>query len=491
MGVIARQTLKSSAVGYAAAIVGIINTFFIYTLCFDEAEFGRFRYIQEMGIVLASIFSLGITNVVVRFFPEFRNKDNQNNGFLGFITLVLVSGITVFSIVYSLTWRYWPTSFQENFWYIFFLFIAVAFSSLLYYFSSNFRLITIPNVFRQFWIKIGLGVCALAFFYFDLSYGELLGGVVIVYTVAMIGLLFYLIYQENFSLRLNIKFLTAPRIKKIAVFAGFGIMGSLGSGLANKLDVFMVAEMLNFSRTGIYSIAMSITGIMMLATGPLLSISGPIVADSIARDDLKHVEEVYKKSSVNLFLFGSFLLLLILVNVDAIFALIPNGENYVDGKIVIVILGIAALVDMVTGVNELIIAYSKYFRFNLYAILLLGVLNIGANLFFIPRFDIAGAALATCLSVVLYNTVKTYYIYCKFRIHPFQLSLFWITLFGLLSYFVLGTMIAIPNPYISIALKSFLLLFFYVWASLRWEFSAEINYLWSKTRNWVLTIFRK
>lgn len=93
MGVIARQTLKSSTVGYLAAVIGVLNTFFIYTLCFDEAELGRFRYVQEMGIILASFFSLGITNVVVRFFPEFRDDTNKHNGLLSFVIVVLLAEI--------------------------------------------------------------------------------------------------------------------------------------------------------------------------------------------------------------------------------------------------------------------------------------------------------------------------------------------------------------------------------------------------------------
>ena len=129
----------------------------------------------------------------------------------------------------------------------------------------------------------------------------------------------------------------------------------------------MVTDMLSFSKTGVYSIAMSLAGLMVLVTAPMLSISGPIVADSLAQNKMDHVHEIYKKSSINLFLFGTLLLLLIWVNVDSIFQIIPNGEKYTEGKIVILILGLAKLVDMVTSVNEIIIGYSKYFRFNLYA----------------------------------------------------------------------------------------------------------------------------
>ena len=491
MGVIARQTIKSSSIGYMAAVIGVVNTFFVYTLCFDEAELGRFRYVQEMGIVLASIFSLGITNVVVRFFPEFRDKDNHHNGFLGFVIFVLFAGVSTFLTLYGLTWQWWPLEFQDNFWYIFLLFVAIMFANSFYYYSSNFRLITVPNVFRQLWVKIGLGLSAISFLYFQFSYEEMLVNVVIVYLIATLGIMVYLVQKGNFKFTLNLKFLKNNRLKNIAVFAGFGILSSLGSGLANKLDVFMVTDMLNFSKTGVYSIAMSITGSMILATGPLLSISGPILLESLAKNDIVHVQEIYKKSSVNLFVFGSLLLVLIWVNVDSIFDVLPNGEKYSEGKIVILILGVAKLADMITSVNEVIISYSKYFRFNLYALLLLGILNIGANLLFIPMFDIAGAALATCLSIVLYNGAKTLFIYHKFGIHPFQKPLIYIILLSFSCYFAVEYLVLLNNPYVSIIVKSAVVTSTFIFISLRFNFSEDITQLWSQTKFRVLSIFNK
>jgi O-antigen/teichoic acid export membrane protein len=105
---------------------------------------------------------------------------------------------------------------------------------------------------------------------------------------------------------------------------------------------------------------------------------------------------------------------------DEIFEIIPNGERYKSGKIVILLLGLAKLFDMLTSINEYIIAYSKHFRYNLYFLLVLAVVNVVANLTLIPQFELAGAALATLLSVVLFNIFKTYFVYAKFKIHPFQ-----------------------------------------------------------------------
>ena len=491
MGVIARQTLKSSTVGYLAAVIGVLNTFFIYTLCFDEAELGRFRYVQEMGIILASFFSLGITNVVVRFFPEFRDDTNKHNGLLSFVIVVLLAGIGIFSLLYAITRDYWPVEFQDNIGWIFFLFVAIMFANSFFYYSSNFRLITIPNVFRQLGVKIGLGLSALAFLYRGISFEETLNYVVLVYAAATVSMFGYLIYKGNFAFGLNLKFFTNKRLKNIAVFAGFGILSSLGSSLASKLDVFMVTDMLSFSKTGVYSIAMSITGLMILVTGPMISISGPILAESLAKNDLPHVEEVYKKSSVTLFLFGSLLLLLLWVNIDSIFALIPNGERYTSGKIVILILGIAKLADMLTSVNEVIISYSKYFRFNLYALLLLGILNVGANLLFIPMFDIAGAALATCMSVVLYNGAKTLFIYHKFSIHPFQSSLLYIAILAVVCYFGVNAIGSVSQPLLSIAMKSTIVLIVFGYVTLKFNFSDDITHLWNQVKSKASAIFNK
>ena len=243
--------------------------------------------------------------------------------------LVLLGGIAVFLCLYGITVQWWPPEFKDNFWYIFLLFIAIMFTNSFYYYSSNFRLITIPNIFRNLWVKIGLGLAALAYFYFNLSYENVLYFVVLVYMLAMAGVLVYLMLKGNFSFKVEFKYFTKKRIRNIAVFAGFGLLSSLGSSLATRLDIFMVTDMLSFSKTEVYSIAMSLTGLMVLVTAPMLSMSGPIVADSLAQNKMDHVHEIYKKSSINLFLFGTLLLLLIWVNVDSIFQIIRGAHGII------------------------------------------------------------------------------------------------------------------------------------------------------------------
>src|SRR5690606_7632260 len=101
----------------------------------------------------------------------------------------------------------------------------------------------------------------------------------------------------------------------------------------------------------------------------------------------------------------------------------PNTEVMETGRYVVFFLGLAQVWDMMTGVNNEIIAYSRHYRFTLYLTLLLAVVNIVANLYFIPRYGLTGAAMATCLSLFLYNVVKLVFIRVKMGLQPFTMRL--------------------------------------------------------------------
>ena len=74
--------------------------------------------------------------------------------------------------------------------------------------------------------------------------------------------------------------------------------------------------------------------------------------------------------------------------------------------------------------NGEIITYSKYYRFNLIAIGILILLNVSLNILFIKVFyyGIEGVAIASLISMLLFNFSKLLFIYQKFRILPFDKS---------------------------------------------------------------------
>ena len=482
MGIIIRQTFKASVVGYVAAVVGVINTFFIYTWCFSESELGQIRFVQDTAILLAGLFSLGVYNIAVRFFPEFKSP-NKHNGFLGLLLLFFVGGILSFLIIYWVTRSNLPMEFNENIGIILLTFISVVLAKIAFQYTSNFGRITVPSLINNLWVKVGLSLLSFCFLFSAVSFSTLLYGIPIIYAIAAVCLVLYLGYIGQLKVSFQFSFLTKSRMKQILIYAGFGILGTIGSSLATRLDIFMVTDILDYAKTGVYSIAFNIANLLMVPTSAIFAISAPIIAGALKKNDMDHVEEIYKKSGLNLFIIGCFLLLLVWCNIDAIFEIIPNGERYASGKLVILLLGIAKLFDMLTSINEYIIAYSKYFKFNLYFLLVLAVVNIIANLTLIPYFDIAGAAMATLLSVVLFNVFKTYFVYVKFKIHPFQRKIVYTLIIGVLTLCISKVLPQLDNPWGSLFLRSLVLGGMFIFCTIHFKLSEEAVVMWYKFRD--------
>ena len=67
----------------------------------------------------------------------------------------------------------------------------------------------------------------------------------------------------------------------------------------------------------------------------IAAISTPLLAQAWKRNDISQIEEIYKKSSLNLLIVGCFLFLLIWCNLDFIYQIIPRHEVYETGKWVV------------------------------------------------------------------------------------------------------------------------------------------------------------
>ena len=160
----------------------------------------------------------------------------------------------------------------------------------------------------------------------------------------------------------------------------------------------------------------------------------PVVADLWKSKKMDEMEILYQKSSLNQLLTGGFVFLLIWANIDDIFSLLK--PVYAVGKWVVLILSLSVLFNMMTGINHVIIVITKYFRYDTYASIALGLLTILTNLAFIPIWGLEGAAMATLLSVVLYHSFKYVLILVKLKMFAFTKETVWALLLIGVTYFI-------------------------------------------------------
>jgi O-antigen/teichoic acid export membrane protein len=202
-------------------------------------------------------------------------------------------------------------------------------------------------------------------------------------------------------------------------------------------------------------------------------ITYPITAKLMTEGKLDELNDLYKKTSISLQIVGGLVLVGILVNINQLYLLLP--ENYRGGVFVVFMIGISKYFDLILGNNNAIIFNSKYYKAVLFLGLLLAVLAISLNDFFIPLYGINGAAMATLISITLYSLAKLLFVVLKMNLYPFTLKNIYALAIGLLCFFAFYYWEFNFHPIVNIVFKSALVSLVYVGLIYKANLSPEIK----------------
>ena len=211
-------------------------------------------------------------------------------------------------------------------------------------------------------------------------------------------------------------------------------------------------------------------------------ITYPLTAKLISNNDWSGLQNLYQKSSLHLFMIASWIFLLLYLNLDQIYALVP--EAYKAGAMVVVVVGVIKVYDSFMGINTSILYNSKYYVTLLFMGIALAVLTVSLNIFFIPSYGLSGAAYATALAVFCYNTLKLGFVWKKMGLHPFSKSSLAILCITVFTGCIGSISVDLGPPVYSIILKSMVISL--VFGGLLWGLavSPEFNQLITRYLKW-------
>jgi O-antigen/teichoic acid export membrane protein len=296
------------------------------------------------------------------------------------------------------------------------------------------------------------------------------------YGFAMIVNIFYINKIQPISIKPNFSFLNKPLIKEMGLFMIFMIVAGSGSGIANKIDIGMISSKISLSDTGIYSIAFFIAIFIEVPTRSIFQISTPLAIEALKNDEIEKLDALYKRVALNQFIIGGIIFLLLWFNVDNLYKVMPNGELYSKGKYVIFFIGLSKVIDAATGINAIIFTYSKYYYYTLYFIFILAALAVSNNIIFIKLYGITGAAIATAVSIFLYNLILVVFVKVKIKTQPFTLKTV-MALIIFVSMFLINFMVPhLQNPFIDTIVRSILVLSLFAFFILKFKVSHDINF---------------
>ena len=213
----------------------------------------------------------------------------------------------------------------------------------------------------------------------------------------------------------------------------------------------------------------------------MMQIIYPVTAQLLNENKFEELNDLYKKSAINLQVFGGLIMLGIFLNCKELYQLIP--KEYSGGIAVVFLIGLSKFYDMIIGNNAAIILNTKYYRWFLFFGIGLVTLMICLYVILIPIYGIVGAALATLISIIIYNTIKVLFVFWKLNLTPFTIKTVYsfgiIILIFLMFYFWDFTF----HPIINIILKSILVLITYSFLNYKLRISIEMNQIFDSVKS--------
>lgn len=491
-----KQSIVRIIISVAGALIGTLSTLYIYPL--DMELHGLSMFLLTASLMFAPFILLGSSAVAINNYPEFKTEDKRDNGFLSFIILIYLIGSFLFALafIFGEDWfsQYFMShngKYDKYFQYILPLTILQAGCTLIDVYLNNFTKVIIPALLKEFLLKLTLplliGLHILGYITVDMVIWGLLAN----YIIALLLLILYTIYLRKQSFHLTFRFLTRSRLEKIANYSLFAILGVFGNQMVVYIDTIMIKAILpDFSYISIYNMHSSMANFINMPVIAIISVASPFVAKYIAGKEDGRLVNLYISSSTIMLLLGSFLFTGIVINMDAVYLLMSNGDAYRSGFWVVVFLGIAKLVDMATGLNSQIIGYSKYYKFNFYALIILGLSNAILNYFLIHKTGVSGAALATLISLTLFNMAKLLYVKKKFGIWPFTIQDLYIVILAGICGCIAFIMPSGENPYFQIAIRTIVFSILFWPTIVYFNFSPKVTEIyqqvWKKIKDLLL-----
>jgi O-antigen/teichoic acid export membrane protein len=423
VGVIQRQSLKFTAVNFIGTFIGFLSVVFVYSL--DKELYGYFQTVHSFATLLVTLLGFGIQGAIIKYHPYFVQKERAAH-FLSFTLVVaLISSIlsTFFLyLLYSFGKSFLQKAFpnfvlvEENTGSILLLSFLLLFSSIFIHHAATRYRIVVPDMIMNVGLKIVLPVFILLVYFHKVPEFWFIPGILMYFGFITVILFLYLLSLDTFSLHPMLHVLNRTEYRGLGSFMIFTLLNNLGGAFALKIDLAMIGMMLSKEAVGVYAIIMTISNVMEIPLKAISQIAGPVVSSNWANQDRANIQDVYQKSSVYGMLGGVYLFTLLFFIWPDIMAFMPGKlASYNEVILIFVFLGGARLIDLSTGINSIILAYSDYYKVHMYFLIVLGIVNACLNYLLLGMYGLPGAAAATFISYLVFNGLK--YIFVSYKFH--------------------------------------------------------------------------
>jgi len=475
MGIVQNQSIKNTIITFLGFGIGAINALFFYTHFLGKLHYGIVATVLSGGNIMMPLMAFGAQNTLIRFFSSYKNQKERDE-FLTFMLILPLAliiplglGFYFFYDQISHSWIQENPTLKPFFWLIPVIGLFMAYFEVFYAWAKVHMQSVIGNFISEVLVRLVVMILLVGVHFDWLEKDTFVYCVALAYFAQMVGMKLYAISVKMPVLRLVIP----KNVKEIVQYSFFIIVSGGVAVMLVDFDKVMIPQYKDIGQNALYAVAIFISTVIAVPSRAMTQIIAPITAKLMVEKRHDELNDLYKKSAINLQVIGGFIMILIFVNIKEMYQLIP--KDYSGGITVVFLIGLSKFYDVLLGNNNSIIVNTNYYR----TVLLFGVftvvLMIVLNMIFIPMYGIEGSAFATLLTVAIYNTIKLVFVIKKMDLFPFTVKTLY-SLGILIICFLLFYFWDFPfHAIINIGLKSILISGLYSILIYKAQLSEEIN----------------
>jgi O-antigen/teichoic acid export membrane protein len=493
MGIVQRQTLHGAAWSYLGAILGFVNIALLSPRIFTTGEIGVVQVLISFAAILAQFSSLGFTNVINRLFPYFRDVRQKHNGFFALALAITLAGF-IGAIIFL---KFYTPHFEEiNIErspliseYSFYL-PALLLITLLFNLLDNYNKVLYDAVLgtflKEFLFRL-FNLALICLFWFEvIDFDGYMFGYLVSQGAPLIAIVVIMTLRREISVRPRFGYITPDLRKQIFLLSLFGTLTGLSAYILTTLDKMFINQFLGEAQVGIYSIASYFAVLIMIPGRSVAKISIPFLAELWKSKDLKTVDSIYSRSSINQYAIGLLIFLGLLVNMGNIFRILPS--EYGSSAAVIVFIGLGNLVSVSTGINSVVLGTSALYRYQTWLMFILIGIFVVSSLLLIPVMGITGAAVASMISNAIYNLLCVFVVGREFSLWPYRIAHIRMTLVAVLATaagFLMPELSLLPD----IIIRSALVTLIFTSGLYMWKLSDDMNTMIDAVISYIRKLF--
>jgi O-antigen/teichoic acid export membrane protein len=332
----------------------------------------------------------------------------------------------------------------EYIWYLVPLLFFRMFFLILDSYNKMLFDATTGSILTDFVMRLGNLMVLVAYYLHWINFSQFIFGFVVFFCLPTVYLAGLLIYRKQFNIQPKLEFIEPPLRKQMISLSIFGLLSSLSAVALLNIDTILLNEYFNLSLTGVYGISFYFGSIIMVPAVALGKISSTLIAEAWKNNDLKTIDDIYYKSSINQLFAAMLLFILLVTNLHNVFKVLPAA--YAGGEWVIILIALSKLIVSSTGSSVQIIGTSHKFKIQTYSMAVLVVLSIGLYMIFIPLWGMTGAAFVSLVSISTASLLRVFYLQHNMQLFPYRPIHLKCVAAGLLA-FAIGKFIPVIDNY--------------------------------------------